>query len=210
MKFQMCRFKRPASPLALALGFAMATGSLSDAIFYDGFECPTCPPPPPADPCEGDPMIAPEGFTLWELEWEEVFQGALYPNKPGYPSPIGSFSIRNRDIAGNIIVIPIAPTGPASLTWVESQPIAQVGYFYYRPAEGVLVAISNCPGDVRAPTLNPKPPRARTTPVKPAESTISRVPCFGREGRAGSTNADRMHRALNYTSTSCSLIPEMG
>ena len=136
----------------LVLGVGMAFPSNAEPIFADGFESPQ----PPPDPCSAF-GIKPPGYTIRMETWDDIF-GGPYPYKPGYPTAIGSFTINHRDIAGQIIVVPIAPTGPASFTWAEAQPIPATGYRSGRPAEGVLVAISDCPGDIREPTLNPRPP----------------------------------------------------
>lgn len=124
-------------------------------IFTDGFESPV-------DPCD-DPMVMPEGWArvtwTWEKQWSAPNRSLIaeYPNSIGFPIPLGSGKRGYK-------VVPFIPRANESVVidWREAQAQPVIGYNQARVADGMWLAISQCPGDLRAasntgdPYLSPK------------------------------------------------------
>src|SRR5690606_22853383 len=132
---------------ALAVLLLLAC-SPAGAQFADGFEGAAPVPPPPTDPCVGDPNIKPAGFIRSQLTWQKMFYGEQFPRTPSFPTPVGSGSLRSGSnggppIRGKYLTVPFVPAAGQNyrLSWVNTQAVAAAGYGWPRSADKVMVSI---------------------------------------------------------------------
>lgn len=99
----------------------------------------------------GYEFIRPSGFTMFNREWENQFNGRAWGAQISYLAPIGSFSVGDAQAAGMYITIPFKPTAGViyTLEWFEAQSVTAANYFNPRRSTSVSVSISPCAGDVR-------------------------------------------------------------
>lgn len=133
--------------------------------FRDGFEPADAggapvppvevPLPPVAD--AGACPAPPGGFSRVDKTWTQLWAYGYpcsrmeycernlraYPNAQSYPAPIGA----NK---GTYVVVPFVPNAGQSvnLYFDQVQSRAQIAY-NQRPARGMFITVSNCPGDFR-------------------------------------------------------------
>lgn len=96
------------------------------------------------------PAIQPSGFTRIDQTWEQAFKAPnsatsfTYPNAASILVPIlvekGQYKAISFTPAANETV---------QLQWFQAQANFNIGYTTARPAAGVMVSISPCPGDFR-------------------------------------------------------------
>jgi hypothetical protein len=130
----------------LVVGFAMA-----EPIFGDGFEEGEAGGP--VDPC-AHPLVQPAGWQATTKSWQQAWSSpdgspqATFPQSVGFPVPIGA----SKD---GYTVIPFIATGgqTVQITWDTAQSNGPQGYSAPRPAHTMLLNISECPGDVRPPSI---------------------------------------------------------
>ena len=124
----------------------------ASTIFGNGFEGGSGGGPPPFS-CV-DPMVRPVGMTGRIIPWSKMFSppdGApvpTYPDGLGFPVPIGSN--KGSWTSGEFIA---QPGQTINFTFERAQAKPNEGYFRARVALTMLVTISPCAGDVRAPVF---------------------------------------------------------
>lgn len=144
---------------ALAVLLLLAC-SPTGAQFANGFEGAAPPPPAPVDPCAGDPLIKPAGYIRTEVSWERMFSGHSFPRMPSWLQPVGAWTLRTTHntgprMIGRYLTVPFVPQPGQSyrIAWLNAQAVGPAGYGNPRPADRVLVSISECSGDLRKPSL---------------------------------------------------------
>ena len=126
----------------------------SQSIFKDGFEggAGGGPIPPVCWP-------APQGFTVYQRTWGQVWYNRAWPLSPSFLTPIGSWTMRSgsgvfrygRPAAGLVLTVPILTDAATNkLSWVGAQPIPGAGYGTAQAAERITVNVSECKGDLYA------------------------------------------------------------
>jgi hypothetical protein len=137
--------------LVLAVGMLLVSMVRADTLHRDGFE--EGEPGGPVDPC-AHPLVQPAGWQVTTKSWQQAWSSpdgspqATFPQSVGFPVPIGAQK-------GGYTVIPFLPTGgqTVQVTWDTAQSNAPQGYRAPRPAHTMLLNISECPGDVRPPSI---------------------------------------------------------
>lgn len=131
---------------------ALLFPSLVLAQLSDGFESP-----PPMKPVEPQCSV-PEGFTVVEKRWEDIFYGRSWPDSPSFMTPIGSWSYRDRyapygkPAAGRILTASfVADENMHRLSFNGVQPIPAADYPIAQGAITSTVTVSACRADVYAP-----------------------------------------------------------
>jgi len=103
-----------------------------------------------SDPPQRD-LFEPEGYVGLPVSWSDAFFGFEYPNSWGAHYPVGSWTIGDSPMLATYLTIPFVAESVSrhKLEWIPAVAIAQLGWYPPRPATGVLVTISTCPGDFR-------------------------------------------------------------
>ena len=98
----------------------------------------------------GTPGVQPMGWQRVDTTWENLFKprdGApipTYPDSLGFPVPIGA----NKGQYTSAAFVAEA-NQTVNMFWDPAQANPWEGYSYARPAEGMFISVSPCPGDVR-------------------------------------------------------------
>lgn len=149
------------------------------------------PPDPPVGGCTiSDPLIKPAGYTGHAVTWERMFLGQVFPYGNAYLSPTGSYTLRSnaRGDQGptmknkwlQVEFVPQANT-TYSIYWLGVQTQTLVpGYTRSRPAKSILVTVSPCAGDLRAPNTFSSDPFLSKCRALRSESTLA----FGTKSNA--------------------------
>jgi hypothetical protein len=133
---------------AILLMLMFVSKADAQSIFADGFEEGRGGGPPP-DFCD-HPLVSPAGFTPVLITWQKLFTPRdgnpkpTYPNSLGFPVPIGAE--KGTYTAAKLTAL---PNQNVSMFWDPAQAKPSEGYFKARPALGMWIAISECPGDFR-------------------------------------------------------------
>lgn len=160
--------REPEAPLEMTAKVSEMGASAGGAgLLVDGFEGaggegpplptpPACPLPPP-------------GMTEVRKDWAHAWaygnpcspralcerQLNPYPSGQSYPAPLGAAK-------GTYVVVPFTPNAGQSVNLyfdqVQSRP--SIGYSQ-RPARGMFLSITRCPGDLRAPDAASEDPWLR-------------------------------------------------
>jgi hypothetical protein len=133
---------------AILLMLMFVSKADAQSIFADGFESGRGGGPPP-DFCD-HPLVSPAGFTPVLITWQKLFTPRdgnpkpTYPNSLGFPVPIGAE--KGTYTAAKFTA---QPNQNVSMFWDPAQAKPSEGYFKARPALGMNIVISPCPGDLR-------------------------------------------------------------
>jgi hypothetical protein len=135
--------------LAIGLfGWITAEAATPDRVFANGFESGSAGGPPP-DFCD-HPLVRPAGFAPKLITWRILFTPRdgnpkpTYPDSLGFPVPIGA---EKGTFTAAMFTAEADQT--VSMFWDPAQAKPSEGYMKARPAVGMFISISPCPGDLR-------------------------------------------------------------
>jgi hypothetical protein len=107
-------------------------------------------PPANCNLTAGTPLFQPSGWTKVDRTWAQLFTPAdgapipAYPTSNGFPVPVGSN--KGTYVAASFTA---AAKQSVSMFWDPAQAKPAEGYSTARPAMGMFISISPCPGDLR-------------------------------------------------------------
>ncbi len=134
--------------LALSAWINDADAATPSLIFSNGFEEGRGGGPAP-DICD-HPLVMPAGFAPKLITWRMLFTPRdgnpkpTYPNSLGFPVPIGA-----EKGSFTAAMFTAEPNQSVSMFWDPAQAKPSEGYMKARPAIGMFISISPCPGDFR-------------------------------------------------------------